>query len=108
MKDIFDISDVSDLPEDLAKQLKNRDTNKLDSISTKLLELFEMSSKELNVDQVMAAMYRKFNINKPRKYWVAKLYNTYTRKETPIVKTGRGLYAYKFTKRLNGFKRPGE
>lgn len=72
MTDLFDLSDVSDLPTNLRQELvcqRGKGSSEL------LLALFHIAGRELTVDEVQAAYYRKYNEAMDRRKLLNKLYN---------------------------------
>lgn len=93
-KDIFDLSDLSDLPQDLKNELV---VNRRDDFELKMISLFKMAGRELNIDQIQAAYFRKYNEYKERTKITAKLYNMARSSNSAIesVKGRKGVYKLK-------------
>ena len=93
-KDIFDLSDLSDLPQDLKNELV---VNRRDDFELKMISLFKMAKRELNIDQIQAAYFRKYNEYKERTKITAKLYNMARSSNSAIesVKGRKGVYKLK-------------
>lgn len=91
MVDIFDLQDVSDIPEEIKKELND------DYFLNQILELFDIAKRDLSVDEVTVAYFRKFNEVKTKKQIMTKLYNM-ARAATPkivSVKGRKGVYRRK-------------
>lgn len=69
--DIFNITNLSDLPEDMKKAVESR---KYDEFEQKILELFHIANRPLSINEIMVALYRKYNVNKNRRQVMNKLY----------------------------------
>lgn len=85
-KNIFNISDVSDIPDACRKSLKGKNIR---DDSQKLLSLFEMK-EELSIDEIIVGMYRLFNIEKTRTWISSTLYNMGRKKL--VKKSSKGRY----------------
>ncbi len=95
-ENIFDLSNVSDIPDGIKKELN---VLKMDDFERKLIELFKIAKADLNLDQVQVGYYRKYNEHKERRTITAKLYNM-CRGEHPAIESveGRkGVYRLKDT-----------
>lgn len=67
--DIFDLSDISDLPPELVDQL-----NLLSHTDKKIIELFNVAGRPLNLTELLAAYYRKYKDVKSRQYMMTTCY----------------------------------
>lgn len=87
-KSIFDLHDVSDLPE------KHRDELKLLSIredAQKLLSLFDIKPR-LSIDEIIVGLYRAHKMEKAREWVSATLYNLSKKGLIAKVKGTKGVY----------------
>jgi hypothetical protein len=93
-KNIFDLSDTSDLPQDLKEELA---VNKRDDFEKNMIKLFQIAKCELNIDQIQAGYYRKFKEAKKRTQITAKLYNMARASNSAInsVDGKKGVYKLK-------------
>lgn len=66
---IFDTDDLSDLPENLIKELKM-----VGNFDLTLLELFNEAGGTLNLTTLLVGYYRKHKDVKPRKYMMTMCY----------------------------------
>lgn len=99
--DIFDISDLSDIPQEIKKGL--RVLGKRDGFGSSLIKIFELAGRELSIDEVTVAYYRllkrrkKAGRVKTRKQIMGKLYIMSISDNPPIesVEGKRGVYRLK-------------
>ena len=56
MENLFDLFDLSDIPAELGEIKK-------DEMSNRILELFKIADRELSVDEITVAYYRKYAKN---------------------------------------------
>lgn len=91
---IFDLSDTSDLPQSLKEELT---VNKRDDFERNVIKLFQIAKCELNIDQIQAGYYRKFQDAKKRTQIIAKLYNMARASNSAIksVDGKKGVYKLK-------------
>lgn len=96
MSDLFDIYNLADIPAELKKELRQ------DDLSDQIVELFKIAQRDLSVDEVVVAHYRKFvqgTLNQPKskKQIMAKLYNIGRDPKSPIspVTGKKGVYRLK-------------
>ena len=82
---IFDLSNVSDLPKNMQSELAN-------SYEMRLIVLFNLADKELNLDELQVAYFRKYGEYKKRLSITQKLYTMCLLDNSTIVKVGRGLW----------------
>jgi len=66
-----DLGDVSDLPEELLKELSIPAT---DELETQILTVMRACNGEANLDQVLVGLYRKFKVSQQRRFLQNKLY----------------------------------
>lgn len=72
--DIFDTYDTSDIPKELSSQLSMNSFRNGSSFSGQIFYLFKEANRELSIDQVTVAYYRRYKHAIPRKSIMAKLY----------------------------------
>ena len=60
MSDLFDLFDLSDIPVEIGDV-------KRDQLSNEIIELFQLAGRELNIDELTVAHYRKYVKNNPAK-----------------------------------------
>lgn len=91
-KNIFDLFDLSDIPNDLG-DIKN------DEFSKELIQLFELAGRELSVDEITVGYYRYFTLeqHQPKKTKMQiqnKVYKLSKDIAAPIVSVGgkKGVY----------------
>lgn len=87
-KDIFNIDDISDIPEELLSQLGKKVGGKRSSFSDQITSLFKEAGRDLTIDQVAVGYYRKYNKLISRKNILAKLYNMTKGDDAIIAKIG--------------------
>ena len=91
MVDYFDLQDISDIPEEIKKELND------DYFSNQILELFDIAKRDLSIDEVTVAYFRKFGGLKTKKQIMGKLYNM-ARAVNPKIKSvakRKGFYRKK-------------
>jgi hypothetical protein len=89
--DIFQLSDVGDLPAELVEKLK---ATKRDSLETRLIELYQLAGRELTLDEVLVGFFRKYNEILDRRVLINKLY-TMARAVSPAIESvpeRKGVY----------------
>lgn len=86
MLDIYDTLNLDDLPPELRKELRDRCLNLYDE---KIASLF-YEKKELSIDEVLIALYRKYQLIKKRT-WVSNRFY-YMSKRKIIKKVSKGHY----------------
>lgn len=91
MINYFDLQDVSDLPDEIKNGLND------DCFSNQILELFDIAQRDLSVDEVTVAYFRKFGEPKTKKQIMSKLYNMSRIANPKIVsvKKQKGVYRRK-------------
>lgn len=76
IKDLFDLNNLEDLPEELGKELaylRSRQNTK------KLLSLFDIKN-QLSVDEMLVGMVRKYGVKKERSWFLSTISNLKHRK----------------------------
>ena len=68
-ENIFDLTDVSDIPAEISTDLTH------DVFAQNILKLFEEAGRKLTVDEVTVAYYRRFNEIKTKRQIMVKLYS---------------------------------
>lgn len=58
MSDLFDLFDLSDIPDSIGDVRR-------DQLSNEIIELFQIAGRELNIDEITVAHYRKYVKNNP-------------------------------------------
>ena len=86
MTDIFDMTDLSDIPETIKNDVE-------DVVENNIIELFNIAKRKLHIDEVTVAYYRKFGGEFTKTQMRTKLYNM-SRKRTALIKPtiGKGFY----------------
>ena len=73
MSDIFDLSNVDDIPDEVKEGIV------VDVVATRILELFKIAKRPLSIDEITVAYYRKFKDEdddlKTKKQIMGKVYN---------------------------------
>lgn len=99
MKDIFDLFDLTDIPEDLGDI-------KTDEVTKEFIELFRIAGRELSINELTVAYYRKYTVgqNRPKlqKFQVQnKIYKLSRDKNAPIASVDgkKGVYKLDYNKR---------
>ncbi len=90
MKGIFDLVDLTDVPDNLKKELKVHSENLFEN---QLIKIFELANREINIDEVTVAYFRTYKIIKGRKQIMTKLYNM-SKVDKPAIKSmpQKGVY----------------
>lgn len=92
MADIFDLTNMNDLPEEI------KDGINVDAYATRILSLFELAQRELSIDEITVAYYRKYKTEdteiKTKKQIMSKLYNMSRERNPKIVSVDgkKGVY----------------
>lgn len=68
-ENIFDLTDVSDIPEEISAELSN------DVFAQNILTLFNKAGRNLTIDEVTVGYYRQFNEIKTKRQIMVKLYS---------------------------------
>lgn len=87
-ENIFNLTDVSDVPAEIISELS------YDKFAQNILKLFELSGRNLDVNEVTVGYYRQFKEVKTKKQIMVKLCNM-ARGKNPKIKSvgqGRGVY----------------
>lgn len=89
-KDIFDLIDLTDIPDNIKKELKILSR---DPFENQLIEIFKMANREISIDEVTVAYYRIYKDAKERRQIMTKLYNM-SRSDRPAIKSmpQKGVY----------------
>ena len=85
-KDIFDLSDLSDLPLSIKSDLN---VVKRDDFENKIIEVFRRANRDIKLDEVTVGYFRLHNEQKERKQIMSKLYNM-SRAERPAIESVAG------------------
>ncbi len=91
-QDIFDVASISDLPDEMRKEIEAR---RLDDFEVKIMELFKIANRALSIDEVMVAFYRKYHILKNRRQILNKLYQIAKTGNSDLIMVKRGIYELK-------------
>ena len=92
MTDIFDLSNVDDIPEEVKEGII------VDVVATRILELFKIAKRPLSIDEITVAYYRKFKDEdddlKTKKQIMGKVYNMSRERNAKIksVEGKKGVY----------------
>ena len=68
-ENIFDLTDVSDIPEKISAELSN------DVFAQNILKLFNKAGRNLTIDEVTVGYYRQFKEIKTKRQIMVKLYS---------------------------------
>ena len=68
-ENIFDLTDVSDIPEEISAELSN------DVFAQNILTLFNKAGRNLTIDEVTVGYYRQFEEIKTKRQIMVKLYS---------------------------------
>ncbi len=85
-KDIFDLSDLSDLPQSIKSDLN---VMKRDEFEKKIIEVFRRAKRDITLDEVTVGYFRLHNEQKERKQIMSKLYNM-SRNNRPAIESVAG------------------
>ena len=87
-ENIFDLTDVSDIPAEISKDLAH------DVFAQNILKLFKEAGRSLTVPEVTVAYYRRFNEIKTKRQIMAKLSNMIRAKRAKIrsIPNFKGVY----------------
>ncbi|MBR1604777.1 MAG: hypothetical protein IJ660_01565 [Alphaproteobacteria bacterium] len=87
MTDLFDLTNVDDLPEDVRKDIN------VDLFAKRIIDLFELAQRDLSIDEITVAYYRKYSAEdtdiKLKKQIMSKVYNM-SRERNPKIKSVEG------------------
>ena len=92
-KDIFDTSDLSDIPDIIRYDVE-------DVMENNIIALFNIAKRKLHIDEITVAYYRKYGGEITKAQMRTKLYNM-SRKINALIAptTGKGFYKLKEQKR---------
>lgn len=85
-KDIFDLSDLSDLPQNIKSELN---VMKRDEFENKIIDVFRRARRDITLDEVTVGYFRLHNEEKERKQIMSKLYNM-SRNNRPAIESVSG------------------
>lgn len=83
-----DLGDLSDLPEELLRELR---ATRMDELDDRIVAILNDSDSALNIDQILIGLYRKFSAIHSRAFLLNKLYRL--ARKGPIDHAGNGTYA---------------
>lgn len=93
MTDLFDLTNIDDLPEDMQGDIN------IDIFAKRITDLFCIAKRDLSIDEITVAYYRKYRTEdtetKSKKQIMSKLYNM-SRERNPRIKSvegQKGVYA---------------
>lgn len=101
MNDIFNLSDVNDVPEQIREDLGQ------DQFAQEIIKLFKMANRPLTINEVFIAHYRMFSAEKKqdghyhdkpdikpktKRQITLKLYNMAKEQDSDLTQIGRGVY----------------
>ena len=93
MSDIFDLTNVNDIPEEIKEGIV------IDVVATRILELFKIANRPLSIDEITVGYYRKFKDKdqdlKTKRKIMAKVYNMSRERNAKIksIEGKKGIYA---------------
>ena len=87
-ENIFDLTDVSDIPEEISAELSN------DVFAQNILTLFNKAGRNLTIDEITVGYYRQFKEIKTKRQIMGKLYNMARAREAKIksISQLKGVY----------------
>lgn len=87
-ENIFDLTDVSDIPEEISAELSN------DVFAQNILTLFNKAGRNLTIDEITVGYYRQFNEIKTKRQIMVKLCNMARAREAKIksIPNRKGMY----------------
>ena len=68
-RDLFDLTDVSDIPDEISKELN------CDVFAQNILTLFNKAGRNLTINEITVGYYRQFKEIKTKQQIMVKLYN---------------------------------
>ena len=68
-ENIFDLTDVSDIPDEISKELN------CDVFAQNILTLFNKAGRNLTINEITVGYYRQFNEIKTKRQIMVKLYS---------------------------------
>jgi hypothetical protein len=86
-----DLGDLSDLPDELLKELSVKKTDELDDQILTVMRACD-AGLEVNLDQILVGLYRKFHVVQTRRFLQNKLYRMY-KKDLVFPVRGRRAYS---------------
>ena len=97
-----ELGDLSDLPEVLLKELSVKRTDELES---QILAVMRACSGEVNLDQVLVGLFRKFKVTQTRRFIQNKLYRMSQKEMVFAVPGQRASYQLEKPPESNPFER---
>ena len=87
-ENIFDLTDVSDIPEEISAELSN------DVFAQNILTLFNKAGRNLTIDEITVGYYRQFKEIKTKRQITVKLYSMARAKKAKIrsIPNLKGVY----------------
>lgn len=61
MTDLFDITNVDDLPEKIKNSVSVQTGKRRNTVESKIMELFSIAKRPLTRNEILAGLYRQFN-----------------------------------------------
>lgn len=92
---IFDLTDMEDIPEEIKEGIN------VDEYAGRIVDLFEIAGRELSVDEITVAYYRRYkdvdSSIKTKRQIMSKLYNMARERSPRIISVEgkKGIYALK-------------
>ncbi len=85
--DLFDLTNVDDLPDKVKEGIN------IDMMATRILDLFELAQRDLSLDELTVAYYRKYKDEdteiRSKRQIMGKVYNM-SRERNPKIKSVEG------------------
>ena len=87
-ENIFDLSDVSDIPDEISTDLN------CDDFGRNILTLFNKAGRNLTIDEITVGYYRQFKEIKTKRQIMGKLYNMARARDAKIksISQLKGVY----------------
>lgn len=87
-ENIFDLTDVSDIPEEISAELSN------DVFAQNILTLFNKAGRNLTIDEITVGYYRQFKEIKTKRQIMVKLYSMARARKAKIrsIPNTKGVY----------------
>ena len=87
-ENIFDLTDVSDIPEEISAELSN------DVFAQNILTLFNKAGRNLTIDEITVGYYRQFKEIKTKRQIMVKLYSMARARNAKIrsIPNCKGMY----------------
>lgn len=92
MDSLFQMNDLSDLPDTLRNRLKEPRKIKKEE---PFVELFRLANRPLSFDEFIVAFYRKHKVVLDRREVINKLYALSQRRNNQICPVSKGVYVIK-------------